>query len=188
MSLEKKLVTEKLKETNSVPLELKLKTYDILEGIRKGAEKPCGMILVLGYTPKWEDYTYKMDYDKFEEEKCNINDSCAKERVYETYCYDGAILISPTGEVTHSGIGLSPKINDMLKELNLSRNMYINEIIGIDEKVGTRHSSSFAASYKMKDTLIYVLSEETGRISVFYQGKLVVEDKYERPNSLQTIE
>jgi DNA integrity scanning protein DisA with diadenylate cyclase activity len=179
MSIDTQIFAEKIKETNGVDLELKLKVYSLLKDIRKESEKKSlGMIIVLGYSDRWKDYVYKMDYDKFDKEKCNLSDECAKRRVYETGPYDGAILVSPEGDILHSGIGLDVRVKKVLEELKAGEKKSINEVIGYKDNVGSRHSSSFVASYMMHDSLVYVLSEETKRISVFYQGKLVFVDEY----------
>jgi hypothetical protein len=87
---------------------------------------------------------------------------------------DGAILIKPNGTiytVRTQLTNIDPK--DIIKlenDENLDENDPKN--YGFKETVNVRHFSAIGASFHLKNTILYTLSEETGNIRRYQNGKI----------------
>jgi len=158
----------------------KEKVYEILYELRANAVKPFGAIVVLGYvspknsTDDFNVYTAPMDEDFFKESKPNIFDSSTKQKIAETLDFDGAILIDSEGNALHSGVYLRYKdYVDVLEDLKASKKGSLPERFGFSECVGTRHIAAICESYRMPETTIYIISEETRKIRIFEKGRII---------------
>lgn len=88
---------------------------------------------------------------------------------------DGAVIVDNSGKVVRVGAQL---INlDTRKLLRERKREYGKEhpakLLGFSEDVGTRHTSAIVASYKHADTRIITLSEESGDIRIYENGRIL---------------
>ena len=92
----------------------------------------------------------------------------------QTLLFDGAILIDGRGNVLHSGVmieGLRPR--ETAAKLHPGKFSDLSAQFGFKEKVHTRHLTAITASYQFKGTTVITVSEESGSIHVFENGKIV---------------
>jgi hypothetical protein len=92
----------------------------------------------------------------------------------QTLLFDGAILIDRHGNVLHSGVmieGLRPR--QVAAKLNPGNFSDLSAQFGFKEKVHTRHLTAITASHEFKDTTVFTVSEESGTIHIFENGKIV---------------
>lgn len=164
----------------AIPDENKERVYDILCDLKTNADKSFGTIVVLGYIPlqnstdDFNEYTAPMDEDFFKDAKANLLDADVKQQISKTLEFDGAILIKPDGDILHSGVYLRYKdYVDILEDLNASKIGSLSERFGFSECVGTRHIAAICESYRMPNTTIYIVSEETGAIRIFERGRII---------------
>ena len=137
------------------------------------------MLVVLGWDNAWnESYASLIDSHQniFSD---NHLDICAenKERVVDellkTVDFDGAILIDKKGRILGSGMNLEnmkPKEAAALIGQNCGNDL--SDIFGFSKKVHTRHLNAIAASYRLRGSTVYVISEEDGSIRIFEGGKI----------------
>jgi len=174
----------------SIPKDQKEKVYKLLCDLRENATKPFGVIVVLGYIPPensaddFNEYTDSMDEDLFKGSKLNIDDAEAEKRIAKAAGTnatgnDGAILIDPDGNILHSGVYLKYKdYKDILDDLGAPKEGSLSDRFGFLEFVGTRHVSAICFSYRMPETTVYIISEETEKMRIFEKGKIIFkEDK-----------
>jgi hypothetical protein len=159
----------------NIPEIHKIKTYALLSELQEKSPVCFGIIAALGYEPgRDSEYVSAMCRDYFKKIPVNIHDGSALKRLLETVCSDGAVLIDSAGEIIHSGMYLAYKSHkEVLKGVNAKRNGSLPERFGFCEDVGTRHISAVCASYRMPDTMVYIISEETGRMRVFEKGRII---------------
>jgi hypothetical protein len=145
-------------------------------------------IVCLNFDPEsdHESHRFRGDVDDIFKDK-KITSKDLKMHLAELGYKDGAMLIKPDGTiyaVKAQLTNIDPKsiIFDKGNE-DLSLNDPSN--YGFKEVVNVRHFSAIGASYHLKNTLIYTLSEETGNIRRYKGGKITfstLQDEDPYPN------
>lgn len=158
--------------------ELALRIYDILREIGdkvvKGERKPVGIGIAVGYEQNNYRHARDMDANYFDSMSCSVYDADIADKIAAaSEAYDGGILIGYDGKVLKGGVKFIADDFDVLEEMAIPNGRGLSERFGFAEKIGTRHTSSIAASYRMPNTIIYVMSEESGQIRAFRQGKII---------------
>ena len=158
-----------------IPLSHKMRVTEIVLKICR-LKKGFGMFIILGWRKKWwRKYAGVPDetQDIFWRHHLNIYQESIK--IQRTVSFDGAILINRKGEIIDSGImieGLRPtktafKVNPGGKNNDLSKKF------GFKRKIHMRHLSAISASYELKNTTIFTISEETGDFHIFEKGRII---------------
>ncbi len=167
---------------SSIPLrfEYKLRIAAILLNLRRDLKKKFGMFVVFGWDEKYrekyidipdatQDIFYKYHFNIFSESDAKIT-----ERFRKTVNFDGAILVNGEGDIVNSGVfleGLHPK--KVAQEICKKKTGDLSSQFGFIKKVHTRHLSAIAASYELKGTTVFTVSEETGDFHIFEEGTIV---------------
>ncbi len=129
--------------------------------------KPVGAIYVIGETDHVRQFTEPLMLNPFQghpEEQRNILDPFLRETVKELSTLDGAFLIRDDGVVEAAGVYLRSVIPGSV----------------LPRGLGTRHRSAAAITAATKATAITV-SESTGTVTVFRDGKIITEIENPRP-------
>jgi len=165
---------------DGAPPELKLKIYQTLKRLKNRRRKPFGMLIVAGWRREWwEKYASMPDrsQNRFASRAfdfASASDDRALEVLAETADFDGAILMNARGEIIASGIYLESMPPKKVAEiLNPGRADDLSEALGFAKKVHTRHLAGIAASWWLKGTTIFVVSEEDGSIRIFERGRII---------------
>jgi DNA integrity scanning protein DisA with diadenylate cyclase activity len=167
---------------SGIPLrfEYKLRIAAILLNLRRDLKKKFGMFVIFGWDEKYRDkYIDVPDatQDIFRKRRFNIFDKSEESitRLFrKTVNFDGAILIDAEGDVLDSGVileGLHPKL--AAQRLYSKKTGDLSSRFGFVKKVHTRHLNAIAASYELRDTTVFTVSEETGDFHIFEKGKIV---------------
>lgn len=160
--------------------ELKLRVYESLLRLKTDIKKPFGFLMVLGWKNEWnEQYLSAPDVSQniferhpFYFEKISLSEAVS--RLGRTVDFDGAVLISSRGRVFASGAYLeNMKPKQTIEKMGVSRYEDLSQAYGFSRKVHTRHLAGIAASYLLKSTLVYVVSEEDRSLRVFENGKII---------------
>ena len=134
----------------------------MLEMSEEGREgKPIGTVIVLGDEDVVRDMTQQLTINPFrgyDESERNIFDSALEETVKEFSVLDGAFVVSKSGVLQSAGSYLSPPAEIRVELMS---------------GLGTRHRVA-AAITKATRALAIVLSQSTGRVTVFRGGKSVM--------------
>lgn len=148
--------------------------------MRKRLKKPFGMLVVVGWRRMWnEKYSAIPDItqDIFNERRF---DSMSRSRgdLYEVFKrtadFDGAILINASGVILASGVYLEAiRPKEVAQILHPGKTEDLSFAFGFANKVHTRHVSAIAASYRLKDTTFFVLSEEDRSLRIFEEGRII---------------
>jgi diadenylate cyclase len=147
------------------PSEMKPEVFETLLGIvlelaHEGREgKPVGAIFVLGDHEKVLSLSSQLVFNPFQghpDEALNLNEPQVKESLKEFSSIDGAFVIREDGVVLAAG-----------RYLNVS---YHGE--ALPQGLGTRHAAA-AAITQATDSVAFVISESTGRVTIFRGGKLL---------------
>ncbi|MBN2033710.1 MAG: diadenylate cyclase [Deltaproteobacteria bacterium] len=163
VSLESELFSSGVKD--SFPPEMRPEVFLTLLGIvlelaYEGREgKPVGSILVLGDHEKVLSMSTQLVFNPFKghpEEALNINQPQLKESLKEFSSIDGAFVIREDGVVLAAG-----------RYLNAA---YHGE--ALPQGLGTRHTAA-AAITQVTDSVAFVISESTGRVTIFRGGKIL---------------
>lgn len=169
-----------LASKNNLPLELKLKTFSLLKTLKNRRRRPFGMIIILGWNPKWnKPHTSTPDIRQniFKKGHFNLFKASEKNSLVKMSLiadFDGAILVSPTGLIAASGVYLekmAPKL--VAKKISSVRSEDLSAAFGFLRKVHSRHLVAIAASYRLEGTTVFVISEEVGSIHIFEEGKII---------------
>jgi DNA integrity scanning protein DisA with diadenylate cyclase activity len=150
----------------------------ILLNILEKSEKEFGLFVIFG----WEDELHRdyadvpdMTQDIFDSHEINIFDIDTLDRITSTINFDGAILINCDGKILHSGIvieGLRPR--KMAEALYPADGFIdLSMRLGFKKKVHTRHLSAIAASWELKGTTVFTISEETRDMHIFENGHII---------------
>lgn len=167
-------------EKNPADRERKLILAATILQLRLRRKKRFGLFVVFGWENKWnKSYADISDaeQDIFAGKRFNVFTYSKKsfKKIAATIDFDGAILIDRQGDILHSGVileGLRPRrvanrISPGTARLDLSGRL------GFKKKVHTRHLSAIAASYELKGTTVFTVSEETGDVHIFEKGRII---------------
>jgi len=144
--------------------------------------KEFGMLVIVGWNTKWERYadTPDINQDIFARREVNIMDITPaaqrkeKKSIVNTINFDGAILIDARGNVLHSGAmieGLRPRAT--ARAVNPHGTGDLSSQFGFRKKVHMRHIAAITSSYLFKGTTIFTVSEETGDLHIFENGRIM---------------
>ena len=123
--------------------------------------KPIGSIFVLGDTAKVLENSRQMILNPFKgysEDQCNLLDDQMIETVKEFSAIDGAFLVKGTGTIVSAGTYLLPGV--------------IGE--ELPRGLGARHAAA-AAITTVTHSIAVTISESTGTVRVWRQGKMITE-------------
>ncbi|MFC1752651.1 hypothetical protein ACFL96_04570 [Thermoproteota archaeon] len=158
-------------------LGLALRVYDVLQEMAdtnsSGNIKRVGTSIAIGYRPEHYKQARPMDTDYFETRRCSIYDSDIADHIIRSTRYDGGIVIDIHGNIIRAGVKFVADDGEVLDEMDIPNEKSLSERFGYNEKVGSRHTSCSAVSYKMPDTLIFILSEEKNKIRVLRRGYII---------------
>ena len=153
--------------------DLVFRLYAILDAIRNEEEHGHGITIVLGYHSEVSSHVAAMSEDVFESTCEHLNDIHMKDRIRLIREVDGVILVSPTGQMLHSGMFFIVNPLKILQNMNVyKKEMGLPEQFGFARLVGTRHISSISASYNMPGTLVFTLSENN-EMRIFNNGRII---------------
>ncbi len=166
------------KSTKKRPLESEL--AEIVLHLRKTHKKKFGLFVIFGWRNKWnKNYADvpDMSQDIFVKRHLNISKfyKNSSKKIATTINFDGAILIDSSGNILHSGIiieGLRPR-NLANKISPLGQGHDLSARLGFKKKVHSRHLSAIAASYQFKGAIVFTVSEETGDLHIFENGRIL---------------
>jgi len=150
------------------------KVLDIsLELGREGrAGKPVGAIFVIGDTERVEEFSEPLMLNPFQghpEEQRNILAPSLRETVKELSALDGAFLIRDDGVVEAAGVFLRSVISGSV----------------LPGGLGARHRSAAAITAATNATAVTV-SESTGSVTVFREGKIITQIEKPRETGSMT--
>ena len=160
--------------------ELKLKIYHVLKRLKKRRRKPFGMLIVLGWKREWMRRHASLP-DKTQNvfagrpfDFANASEDRAVDVLAQIAEFDGAILMSEKGEIMASGIYLEAMQTKRVAEILAPDHAAdMSAAFGFIKKVHTRHMAGIAASYWLRGTTVFVVSEEDGSIRIFENGKII---------------
>jgi len=134
--------------------------------------KPVGALFVLGDTDKVLELSRQLILNPFRgypQQQRNVLDPALEETVKELSSIDGAFIIHGNGVIETCGAYLKAATQD---EHELPRGL------------GARHHAA-AAITSLTDAIAVTVSESTGTVTVFRQGKAIVEIEKPRATALQ---
>ena len=146
--------------------------------IRDQRKKFFGLFVIFNWQNKWNaQYAdiHDTTQDIFAKHERNIFHAKNIKKIAATIKFDGAILVTKRGIILHSGIfieGLSPRRLAIKKSSN-NRHLDLSTRLGFKTKVHTRHLSAITASWELKGTTVYTISEETGDMHIFEAGRII---------------
>lgn len=158
-----RLTVRDLRElAKSVPLDTLRAAVDLAVEIgREGREgKSVGTLFVIGDTRKVLSYSNPLGFDLvkgYNRKERNLRDAKVRESVKELAQLDGAFVISPDGTIE----GACHVIDISSASITLS------------EGLGTRHVAA-AAITKKTNAISIAVSESSGTVRVFQDGKVVL--------------
>lgn len=161
-------------------LEIKLKIFEILFRLNKRKKESFGMLVVYNFDEEWFDKFCSfpdVSQNIFKDKKINILKTPLNEIVNIfslTTDFDGAILINNKGLVLASGVFLENiKAKEVALHLYPQKAEDLSAAFGFKKKVHTRHLTAIALSYVLKNTTVFVISEEDRSIRIFEKGKII---------------
>jgi len=129
--------------------------------------KPLGTIFVLGDTERVMQISRQMIFNPFQgypEEERNILDPSLRETIKEFASLDGAFVIRDDGVILAAGRYLSASMEDA----------------GLPQGLGSRHAAA-AGITSVTGAVSIVISESTGDVRIFKNGKIFLEIEKETP-------
>lgn len=142
-----------------------------LELAEEGKEgRPVGTTFVLGDHEKVLSLSSQMVINPFAavpEAQCNILDAAMKETIREFSTIDGAFVIRDDGVILAAGRHLSPSVENS----------------ELPQGLGARHRSA-AGITALTNAIALVISESTGTVRIFSQGKLFMEIEKAKRNTV----
>lgn len=158
----------------------KILVLEAIHRIVNRSRKPFGLLIVLGWQEKWsKEYALMTDLQQ--------NIFRYKPRLFlgrtmnwmmntisRTRYFDGAILIRRKGYASASGVFLTNLRPALLVE-HLEHKMEhdLSKTLGFKEKVHSRHLVAITASWQLKQTTVYTVSEETRTIRIYEDGRII---------------
>jgi DNA integrity scanning protein DisA with diadenylate cyclase activity len=163
------------------PFAVKSKMAELILDIMQ-QKKNFGMFVIVGWKNKWQRYADTPDasQDIFALHQTNIMkiksemQTRKKSGITKTVNFDGAILIDRRGNILRSGAmieGLRPRAT--AHKLNPSATADLSAQFGFKRKVHMRHIAAITSSYLFKGTTVFTVSEETGDLHIFENGKII---------------
>tara|TARA_R110002096_G_scaffold169222_1_gene340745 strand:+ start:10726 stop:11646 length:921 start_codon:yes stop_codon:yes gene_type:complete len=132
--------------------------------------KPIGTILVLGETAEIEKHIRPLILNPCSghpRRARNIHDPSFLETIRELSAIDGAFVIDPKGVVEHAGVYLSAPLRKKIK---------------IEKGLGSRHLAAVSLT-GVANAIAIVVSESSGRVTVYSQGAQVMALESRRASS-----
>jgi len=129
--------------------------------------KAVGTTFVIGDVNRVLEFSHQMVLNPFRgypEEERNILDPALEETVKEFAAIDGAFVIHPDGQIEAAGIYLKPETGSE----------------ALPRGLGTRHQSA-AGITAISSAIAITVSESTGTVTVFRDGKILIELERPRP-------
>jgi len=129
--------------------------------------KPVGTIFVLGDSERVIQLSRQMIFNPFQgypEEERNILDPSLRETIKEFASLDGAFIIRDDGVILSAGRYLNASIEDA----------------SLPQGLGSRHAAA-AGITALTDAIAIVISESTGDVRIFKNGKIFMEIEKETP-------
>ena len=166
--------------SKEVPQKYKIALLLAIEKLVAQSKKPFGLLVILGWQEKWTDEHYLLT-----DARQNIFSTKPVELVHKTpnsiakilrktKKFDGAILIRKDGTICDSGVyltGLEPGL--LLQSLDIEKTGDLSTLLGFREPVHSRHTIAITASWQMKDTTVYTVSEENNNIRIYEDGRII---------------
>lgn len=158
----------------------KLTILEAIHRLTARARKPFGLLIILGWRQRWHKrhaVLTDIQQDIFRYRPRLLFTRPLKrviETIRKTKYFDGAILIRRKGYASASGIFLTNLRPNLLVEHmghKLARDF--SQTLGFKEKVHSRHLIAITASWQLKETTIYTVSEETKTIRVYEDGRII---------------
>lgn len=131
--------------------------------------KPLGTIFVLGDTERVMQISRQMIFNPFQgypEEERNILDPSLRETIKEFASLDGAFVIRDDGVILAAGRYLSASMEDA----------------GLPQGLGSRHAAA-AGITSLTNAIAIVISESTGDVRIFKNGKIFLQVEKETPQT-----
>jgi len=165
---------------DGAPPGLKLKIYQVLKLLRRRRRKPFGMLIVLGWKREWDRKFASLPdatQNAFRDRRLDLV-GAAEEKILEEFSgiadFDGAILVNQRGQVLASGIYLeNVRPKRVAEVMHPEKSQDLSSAFGFVRKVHARHLAGIAASYWLKGSTVFVVSEEDGTIRIFEGGKVI---------------
>lgn len=129
--------------------------------------KPLGTIFVLGDSERVLQISRQMIFNPFQgypEEERNVLDPALRETIKEFAALDGAFVIRDDGVILAAGRYLSASMEDA----------------GLPQGLGSRHAAA-AGITAVTNAISIVISESTGDVRIFKNGKIFLEIEKETP-------
>ena len=129
--------------------------------------KPLGTIFVLGDADRVMQISRQMIFNPFQgypEEERNVLDPTLRETIKEFASLDGAFVIRDDGVVLAAGRYLSASMEDA----------------GLPQGLGSRHAAA-AGITAVTNAISIVISESTGDVRIFKNGRIFLEIEKETP-------
>jgi DNA integrity scanning protein DisA with diadenylate cyclase activity len=167
------------KSKTKLSLAVKSKTTELILNMMR-ERKNFGLFVILGWKNKWQRYADTPDWrqDIFNRHHANIIKikprQPKKYGIIKTANFDGAILIDGRGNILHSGAmieGLRPRA--AAHKLNPGATGDLSSQFGFKHKVHMRHIAAITSSHLFKSTTVFTVSEETGDLHIFENGKII---------------
>ncbi len=86
---------------------------------------------------------------------------------------DGVVLVLGDGQIHGTGYYFLADVRAALHAVNPNPPRVLYQGFGFNKAHGARHISGIATSYHVKDSLVFVLSQDEDKIRVFYEGKIL---------------
>lgn len=162
-----------------LPFHLKVKMAELILNLISRRSN-FGLFAILGWRNKWRGFINLPDVSQDIFVRHHINIMNVKPRIRRRYDvsatakFDGALLIDRRGNLVHSGAvieSLRPGI--VGQKLNPGDFKDLSEQFGFKQKVHLRHLTAITASYTLKDTTVFTVSEETGDFHIFENGRII---------------
>jgi hypothetical protein len=169
------------------------RTAEVLLQIKEEKDHPVGCTFVVNYNPDHKLLDMDIDVYKLDGYSANkplsiyrrdIADHLLKNQSHNNQPLnrsvmdlDGVVLVAKNGDIKGTGHYLPVDARAVLEEMKLPEHWPTYERLGFSEHCGSRHVSGICASYKMKDALIFVLSQEKDSIRIFCEGKILYSPK-----------
>ncbi|MBI5153472.1 MAG: DNA integrity scanning protein DisA nucleotide-binding domain protein [Parcubacteria group bacterium] len=156
----------------------KMRLLELILKLASRRKKMFGLFVIFGWEEVWNDqYAVFPDssQDLFSTTKQSIFDEKSLKKISATVDFDGAILVDHKGLILHSGVileGLRPsKLPGAVASSQMKGDF--SACLGFKKKVHARHMAAITSSYELKGTTVYTVSEETGDVHMFEEGRIV---------------